>query len=64
MEKKKLFDKEYSTTYMREKLFLDSCGIRYEFVKKVDGITYYKYKKTSHLYRCLSVFYKQFDEQI
>ena len=60
----KKFDKEYSTTYLKEKQFLVSCGINYSFVKKIDGITYFKYKKTSQLYDCLSVFYKQFDEQI
>ena len=42
----KKFDKEYSTTYLKEKQFLDSCGINYSFVKKIDGITYFKYKIT------------------
>ena len=62
MSDKKKFDKEYSTTYIKEKQCLDSCGIRYTFVKEVNGITIYKYKKTSELYKCLSYFYKQFDD--
>lgn len=57
----KKFDREYSTTFMREKQFLDACGIRYTFVKYVDGITIFKYKKDSRLFECLSAFYKQFE---
>lgn len=60
-EREKKFDREYSVTYMREKQFLDACGIRYTFVKNVDGITTFKYKKDSHLFDCLSIFYKQFE---
>ena len=56
-----LFDREYSTTYIREKKYLESCGIRYEFVKTVDGKTTFKYKKTSYLFDCLSRFYRQFE---
>lgn len=41
----KKFDREYSVTFIKEKKFLDACGIRYEFVKNVDGITTFKYKK-------------------
>lgn len=57
----KKFDREYSVTFIKEKKFLDACGIRYEFVKNVDGITTFKYKKTAHLFECLSNFYKQFE---
>ena len=62
MSNKKKFDKEYSTTYIKEKQYLDKCGIRYAFVKEVNGITIYKYKMTSELYKCLSSFYEQFDD--
>ena len=56
----KKFDREYPVTFIREKQFLDHCGIRYEFVKSINGITTFKYKKTPFLFECLSVFYKQF----
>ena len=62
MSDKKKFDKEYSTSYIKEKQYLDNCGVKYTFVKKVNGITIYKYKKTSELYKCLSDFYKQFED--
>ena len=55
---KKKFDKEYSTSFIKEKQFLDSQGIRYEFVKRVNGITIYKYKKTSTLFKALSNFFE------
>lgn len=59
-EKPKLwFSKEYSTTWLKEKLFLDSCGVRYTFVKIEDGKTTFKYKKTSELFNCLSKFYEE-----
>lgn len=57
----KKFDKEYSTSFIREKKFLDACGIKYVFVKENNGITIFKYKKTSYLFECLSSFYKQFE---
>lgn len=57
----KKFDREYSTSFIREKKFLDACGIKYTFVKEVNGITIFKYKKTSYLFECLTSFYKQFE---
>ena len=57
----KKFDREYSVTFIKEKKFLDTCGIKYEFVKEINGITTFKYKKTSYLFECLSNFYKQFE---
>ena len=54
---KKVFDKEYSTSYMKEKQWLSNRGIPYEFVKVINGITLYKYKKTSTLYKVLFEFY-------
>ena len=57
IEKKK-FDKEYSTSfYYGEVLYLRLQGIRYEFVKLIDGISIYKYKKTPELFKALESFY-------
>ena len=55
------FDKEYSTQYLTEAVFLKRKGIRYEFVKTVNGLTTYKYKKTKELFDALSEFYKSND---
>lgn len=60
-DKRKDFEREYSVTFMREKKFLDMCGIKYTFVKNIDGVTTYKYKKNSRLFDCLSKFYGQFE---
>lgn len=57
----KNFDYEYSTQYVREMKYLESVGIRYNFVKDINGITTYKYTKTSKLFKALAVFYDQFD---
>lgn len=57
----KNFDYEYSTQYVKEMKFLESIGIKYNFVKDIDGITTYKYSKNSKLFRALSIFYEQFD---
>ena len=51
------FDKEYSTQYITEAVFLKRKGIRYEFVKTVNGLITYKYKKTKKLFDALSEFY-------
>lgn len=59
MDKK--FDYEYSTQYVKEMKFLESIGVKCDFVKEIDGITTYKYSKTSKLFRALSIFYEQFD---
>lgn len=59
---KKKFDYEYSTQYVKEMKYLESIGIKYKFVKDVDGITTYKYQKNSKLFKALSVFYEQFDK--
>ena len=40
------------TNFLREK------GIRYSFVKVLNGITTYKYKKTEELFKALTEFYK------
>lgn len=51
------FDKEYATQYVKEMKYLLSCGIKYSFVKTVNGITTYKYKKTPKLFKALESFY-------
>ena len=55
---KKCFDIEYQTQWRDEVDFLKSVGIRYEFVKRSkEGISTYKYKKSSELFRQLAIFY-------
>jgi hypothetical protein len=41
----KKFDSEYSTQYVKEMQYLLQNNIKYTFVKDIDGITTYKYKK-------------------
>lgn len=53
----KKFDKEYSTQYTPEMKFLLEQGIKYTFVKEIDGVTTYKYEKTPELFKTLEVFY-------
>lgn len=55
----KRFDKEYSTQYVKEMKYLESLGIRYTFVKKINDIDTYKYAKTPELFRALAIFYAQ-----
>lgn len=54
---KKKFDKEYSTQFVDEMKFLQEHEIYYDFVKDINGITTYKYKKTPQLFYWLGVFY-------
>jgi hypothetical protein len=42
--------------------YLETIGIRYDFVKEIDGITTYKYRKTSKLFKALAFFYEQFEK--
>lgn len=56
---KKLFDSEYSTQWRDEVDFLKKNGINYTFVKRDNGISTYKYKKTSELFLKLAYFYAQ-----
>ncbi len=53
----KKYDKEYSTQYSPEKDYLLQNGIRPSFVKVTNGVTTYKYKKTTELFQLLSIFY-------
>lgn len=55
----KKFDKEYSTQYTPEKNYLLKEGIRPTFVKVINGVTTYKYEKTSNLFKALMFFYAQ-----
>lgn len=52
----KKFDMEYSTQYTPEKDYLLFNGIKPSFVKVINGVTTYKYKKTSELFRLLTFF--------
>ena len=58
----KKFDSEYSTQYVKEKQYLLQNNIKYTFVKEIDGITTYKYKKTPELFRILEIFYTKFQK--
>lgn len=56
---RKRFDFEYATSYKAEVEYLKNNGICYTFVKDIDGISTYKYKKTCRLFYLLSLFYKE-----
>ena len=53
----KKFDKEYSTQYSPEKDYLLKNGIKPSFVKIINEVTTYKYKKTAELFKLLAFFY-------
>lgn len=55
------FDKEYSTQFFAEVCYMTDRGIRYTFVKKVNGLITYKYKKTKELFEALAEFYSMED---
>lgn len=55
----KKFDKEYQTQYTPEKEYLQSVGINPTFIKIINEVTTYKYKKTGELFKALSYFYTQ-----
>ena len=55
----KKFDKEYSTQYTPEMKFLLEQGIKYTFVKEINGVTTYKYEKTPKLFKTLEIFYRR-----
>lgn len=54
---KKKFDYEYSTQYTKEMKWLLDNGIKYTFVKDINGVTTYKYTKTKKLFEKLVEFY-------
>jgi hypothetical protein len=51
-------DPEYNCVWVDEFNYLTRHGIKYTFVKIVDGVTVWKFKKTSDLFNKLSSFYK------
>ncbi len=53
----KKYDKEYSTQFSPERDYLLKNGIKPSFVKIIDGVTTYKYTKTSKLFKLLAIFY-------
>ena len=55
--KKLKFDKEYSTQYRKEVEWLQQCGIQYNFVKEINGVSTYKYTKSSMLFHALEILY-------
>lgn len=55
----KKFDMEYFTQYTPEKEYLVQNGIKPSFVKVINGVTTYKYTKTSELFKLLAIFYAQ-----
>ena len=58
MENKK-YDKEYSTSFYDEVLYLRKHGIRYEWVYTNEhGVSVWKYKKTHKLWKTLADMYK------
>lgn len=50
-------DAEYSCTWQKEQQFLSDHGIEYTFVKVVDGVTIWKYRKDYRLFDTLKDFY-------
>ena len=50
-------DNEYRTESSHEVCYLSEYGIKYTFVKKEDGVTVWKYKKTKELGLALSKFW-------
>jgi hypothetical protein len=55
----KKFDKEYSTQYTPERDYLLTIGIKPSFVKIINGVTTYKYTKSSDLFNALAIFYSR-----
>ena len=56
---KKIWDKEYATSFYDEVLFLKKCGIRYTWVtKNSDNISIWKFKKNRELWLALAEMYK------
>ena len=51
-------DNEYATMNVNEMKELRVRGIRYDFVKVIDGRSVWKYKKTPQLFEALKDYYK------
>lgn len=52
-------DKEYSTAWWDEVKYLLDHNIRYTFVKTIDNVTVWKFKKNSLLFNTLGQFYDE-----
>lgn len=50
-------DHEYNCVWSEEQEYLLRHGIRYVFVKTINGITVWKFRKTAELFKVLSDFY-------
>lgn len=59
VKKIKKFSNEYQTDLPLEVAYLKECGIRYSFVKVIDGVTVWKYEKTESLGLALAKFWKR-----
>ena len=51
-------DREYASNWWEEVEYLLDHGIRYTFVKTIDGITVWKFHKTEKLFQTLTDFYR------
>ena len=58
----KYIDNEYFCYDYSEMSYLSDKRIRYTFVKKIDGLTCWKYKKTPHLFSALAEYYRKLGE--
>lgn len=50
-------DREYPCNWYEEFKYLTERGIKYEFVKEINGVTTWKFKKSEFLFRLLADFY-------
>lgn len=62
IEKNSAWDKEYASQWIPECNYLQEHGIRYTFVKSINGITTYKYEKNRTLFETLAEFYKKLEK--
>lgn len=56
--KRKHFDKEYSTTFLREVKYLKENKIEPCYKKKKEDTIIYKFEKTKRLFEVLANYYK------
>ena len=59
IKRMKKFDVEYSTPFVSEMKYLKENGINYAFVKKINNVDVYKYKKTPELFHLLEEYFKK-----
>lgn len=63
MINKKKFEKEYVTQWKVERDWLFKKGIKYDFVKEIDGISTFKYKRNSELFKALYELYVELENK-